>query len=353
MANEGLGDEAPRILGDMTNIFGKRPLSLDLKISTNENKVDRYKESPPKRQKGTGYETRCYRKNKCAIDDKENRRGSAKETCHSTASDYRDYLNKENTRTTDHPFSLCSDNIDSDSNTCGNIEVKMPKHDCELLGSLSGRSSKARESQQEQEERREEGYETDGEETSRNAARNDGEFLNSVSEMEDKINVGNDEAKDPVGKSGSLELFDTSGSSGYRMNDAKEILNLHHAQNSEDAKGKGSVHLDKASAHMLADLHYQDASGRLSAVNRTRKQIRLLEGKNYGLAQTGKTPRDIPKQSVEMELELTQHWKSLFLHTDNVLERETTQLHSTLLRLKELKENCKRDLEISTVSLDD
>lgn len=64
------------------------------------------------------------------------------------------------------------------------------------------------------------------------------------------------------------------------------------------------------------------------AVNRTRKQIRLLEGKNYGLAQTGKTPRDIPKQSVEMELELTQHWKSLFLHTDSVLERETTQLVS-------------------------
>ncbi|KAJ4798727.1 DNA-directed RNA polymerase subunit beta [Rhynchospora pubera] len=97
-------------------------------------------------------------------------------------------------------------------------------------------------------------------------------------------------------------------------------------------------------AYMWTDLHYQDTRGRLSALKRSRRLARMLEGKLHAQHFNRKAVGDSSKQASKMESELMHQWRSLFLHSEHIFSRETSDLHSTLLHLEVLRENCKRDL---------
>ncbi|KAK3159125.1 hypothetical protein QOZ80_2AG0146030 [Eleusine coracana subsp. coracana] len=105
-------------------------------------------------------------------------------------------------------------------------------------------------------------------------------------------------------------------------------------------------------AFMWTDLHYQDARSRLSVLKKSIKRARSLETITHGNEYAANAARYNSGRATEMEFELSQQQRSLFLFTENALVRESTQLHSAFVKLKELRENCKIDLEkISNSSL--
>lgn len=104
-------------------------------------------------------------------------------------------------------------------------------------------------------------------------------------------------------------------------------------------------------AFMWTDLHYQDTRGRLAALKKSIKFARLLGKRSQGDEYSVNAGRYNLKRAAEMEFELYQQQRSLFLHTENVLIRESAQLHSSLVKLKEFRENCKTDLETASSSL--
>ncbi|CAN6186134.1 unnamed protein product [Urochloa humidicola] len=105
-------------------------------------------------------------------------------------------------------------------------------------------------------------------------------------------------------------------------------------------------------ALLFMDLHCQDARSRLSGLKKSIKFARSLEEKSKGNEYSANVAGYNSKRAVEMEFELSQQRRSLFLYTENALVRESTQLHSTFMKLKELRENCKNDVEwISNSSL--
>ncbi|KAG8072424.1 hypothetical protein GUJ93_ZPchr0006g43959 [Zizania palustris] len=107
----------------------------------------------------------------------------------------------------------------------------------------------------------------------------------------------------------------------------------------------------RKAAFMWTDLHYQDARGRLSALRKSIKFARSLGTRSQGNEHAVNPDRYNLKRTTEMEFELSQQQRSLFLHTENVLIRETAQLHSALVKLKDFRENCKTDLEMISSSL--
>ncbi|CAM0944123.1 unnamed protein product [Alopecurus aequalis] len=78
-------------------------------------------------------------------------------------------------------------------------------------------------------------------------------------------------------------------------------------------------------AFMLSDLHYQDARSRLGALKKSIKFARSLEAKRQG----NEYPFNVgahSKRAAQMGFELSQQQRSLFLHTENALVRESAQL---------------------------
>ncbi|VAI49247.1 uncharacterized protein LOC125514564 isoform X2 [Triticum urartu] len=96
-------------------------------------------------------------------------------------------------------------------------------------------------------------------------------------------------------------------------------------------------------AFMWTDLHYQDARSRLGALKKSIKFARSLEAKRQGNEFNADR---YSKRAAEMGFELSQQQRSLFLHTENALVRESAQLHSAVVKLKDLRDNCKKDLKI-------
>ncbi|CAN6239409.1 unnamed protein product [Urochloa humidicola] len=99
-------------------------------------------------------------------------------------------------------------------------------------------------------------------------------------------------------------------------------------------------------AFMFADLLYQDTRSRLSVSKKSIKLARSLEAKkSKGNEYASNVAGFDSERVVGMEFELFQQQRSLFLYTENALVRESTQLNSSFVRVKELRENCKTDLE--------
>ncbi|XP_042433534.1 uncharacterized protein LOC122019947 isoform X1 [Zingiber officinale] len=98
-------------------------------------------------------------------------------------------------------------------------------------------------------------------------------------------------------------------------------------------------------AYIWADLNYQDTRARLAELKKSRRLAKSLEARSCSNKSSTKAARRISDTSASLESELTQQWRSLFLCTENIVAREAFELHDKFLRLKELKENCKRDLE--------
>ncbi|GAB2213974.1 hypothetical protein Droror1_Dr00018303 [Drosera rotundifolia] len=98
-------------------------------------------------------------------------------------------------------------------------------------------------------------------------------------------------------------------------------------------------------AYIWSDLYYQDVKGRITASMKSRqeasdlvKKIEQNEILQLGLGSSSKS------SSSDAEKIMNQ-WKSLFRSMENTFAKEANQLEPKFLALKELRENCKMNLE--------
>ncbi|XP_004504057.1 uncharacterized protein [Cicer arietinum] len=105
-------------------------------------------------------------------------------------------------------------------------------------------------------------------------------------------------------------------------------------------------------AYIWSDLHYQDVKGRLTALRKSQKEARLVVQKFSGINDTH-TIINQQQGGIDpsnLESTLLHQWKSLFVHMENILGHESRQLESSFESLKDLRESCKNDLELSNTS---
>ncbi|XP_042513459.1 uncharacterized protein LOC122088311 [Macadamia integrifolia] len=100
-------------------------------------------------------------------------------------------------------------------------------------------------------------------------------------------------------------------------------------------------------AYIWSDLHFQDVKGRIAALKKSRQEVKICVDRSLNRYETDKNSMANLNKSKELELDLMGKWKSLFLHTEDILICENSQLQSSLLSLKELRGNCKMDLEMN------
>ncbi|XP_039156226.1 uncharacterized protein LOC104415807 [Eucalyptus grandis] len=97
-------------------------------------------------------------------------------------------------------------------------------------------------------------------------------------------------------------------------------------------------------AHMWSDLHYQDIKGRITAVSKSRKEASSLAQKIGTVKDVIHVPGN-SDNSPNLEYALTNQWRSLFLHMEDILVHEGRELQSSYCELKDMREKCKMDLE--------
>lgn len=97
-------------------------------------------------------------------------------------------------------------------------------------------------------------------------------------------------------------------------------------------------------AHMWSDLHYQDIKGRITAVSKSRKEASSLAQKIGTVKDVIHVPGN-SDNSPNLEYALTNQWRSLFLHMEDILVREGRELQSSYCELKDMREKGKMDLE--------
>ncbi|XVE83169.1 hypothetical protein DITRI_Ditri16bG0066200 [Diplodiscus trichospermus] len=87
-------------------------------------------------------------------------------------------------------------------------------------------------------------------------------------------------------------------------------------------------------AYIWSDLHYQDIKGRIAVLKKSQKEASILVH-SQGNA----------KNSSKLESDLTSQWRSLFHNMEDIFVHESNQLQASYIALKDLRENCKTDLE--------
>ncbi|XP_041002929.1 uncharacterized protein LOC121248514 [Juglans microcarpa x Juglans regia] len=122
---------------------------------------------------------------------------------------------------------------------------------------------------------------------------------------------------------------------------------FHEFENAGDNILKGcSCSFCLKAAYILSDLHYQDIKGRIAALKRSQKETSILVQQSCRGKETEIHGQGNCNKLSKLESDLTDHWKSLFLHMEDILIHERNQLQSSFVALKDLRENCKTDLEI-------
>ncbi|KAL7599139.1 hypothetical protein Lser_V15G22389 [Lactuca serriola] len=95
-------------------------------------------------------------------------------------------------------------------------------------------------------------------------------------------------------------------------------------------------------AYMWSDLHYQDIKGRIAAIKKSQKEAGILVERNSRNNEIGKYGQQ--SKFSKLESDLTDKWRSFFLHMEDIFALESNQLESSLLKLRVLREDCKSDL---------
>ncbi|KAJ4878624.1 Uncharacterized protein Rs2_43642 [Raphanus sativus] len=114
-----------------------------------------------------------------------------------------------------------------------------------------------------------------------------------------------------------------------------EIVN--HDMEADDELRSCSCSFCLKAAYIWSDLNYQDIKGRLSVLKKSQKEATSLIQRNGKGEPT----------SVEFD-DVMGQWTTLFLNMDGILARESTRLQDSFVAMKELRENCKIDLERAT-----
>ncbi|KAM0971263.1 hypothetical protein ACFX13_019478 [Malus domestica] len=101
-------------------------------------------------------------------------------------------------------------------------------------------------------------------------------------------------------------------------------------------------------AHILSDLQYQDIKGRIAALKRSKKEASVLVEKSVRGKEINTKGQLHPNKASKSEYDLSSQWRSLFLNMKDVLVHESNHLEDCYVALKNLRDNCKTELEITS-----
>ncbi|XWS33303.1 hypothetical protein CRYUN_Cryun22dG0070000 [Craigia yunnanensis] len=98
-------------------------------------------------------------------------------------------------------------------------------------------------------------------------------------------------------------------------------------------------------AYIWSDLHYQDIKGRIAVLKKSQQEASILVQKCGRGKQIDTHSQGNANKSSKLESDLTSQWKALFLNMEDIFVHESNQLQASYIALKDLRENCKMDLE--------
>ncbi|XP_050376261.1 uncharacterized protein LOC126793703 [Argentina anserina] len=160
----------------------------------------------------------------------------------------------------------------------------------------------------------------------------------------------NDESDPGVGKVGATTFDSTEWSKmptslGCSMARCTTVNAPADLNAGEDNLNDCSCSFCLQAAHILSDLQYQDIKGRITALKKSQKEAGILVQKSFrGKEVDPKGPRH-PNKTSKLESDLSSQWRSLFLHMEDIFVNEGNHLHDKFVTLKELRDNCKMELE--------
>ncbi|XP_038881150.1 uncharacterized protein LOC120072744 [Benincasa hispida] len=97
-------------------------------------------------------------------------------------------------------------------------------------------------------------------------------------------------------------------------------------------------------SYIWSDLHYQDIKGRISALKKSQKDASILAQKSSKEKETYHGQGN--SSNSKLEFDLCGQWMSLFRHMEDTFAHEGNQLQSSFVTLKDLREECKMNLEM-------
>ncbi|GMH31040.1 hypothetical protein Nepgr_032883 [Nepenthes gracilis] len=100
-------------------------------------------------------------------------------------------------------------------------------------------------------------------------------------------------------------------------------------------------------AYIWSDLHYQDAKGRLAASLKSRNETSNLLRRTFDENEVARHGQKNPTKCSTIEADLQNQWKSLFHSVENIFAKESIQVETSYLALKDLREKCKKNLEMT------
>ncbi|XP_041008636.1 uncharacterized protein LOC121252873 [Juglans microcarpa x Juglans regia] len=98
--------------------------------------------------------------------------------------------------------------------------------------------------------------------------------------------------------------------------------------------------------YIWSDLHYQDVKGRIAVLKKTQKETSILVQQSCREKEINVDGQGNNNKLSKLESDLTGHWRSLYLHMGDMLVLERNHLQSNFVALKDLRENCKTDLQM-------
>ncbi|CAA7027157.1 unnamed protein product [Microthlaspi erraticum] len=141
-----------------------------------------------------------------------------------------------------------------------------------------------------------------------------------------------------TGKGQNLRSFEMSRCSNVNKEEEEHV----NQDVGDDLLKSCSCSFCLKAAYIWSDLHYQDIKGRLSALKKSQKMAGSLIQRNVK-----ERPTDFHDSvsSAKLQSSLMGQWRSLFLSMGDILAHESNHLQSSFLTMKELREDCKVDLE--------
>ncbi|XP_018473215.1 uncharacterized protein LOC108844454 [Raphanus sativus] len=160
----------------------------------------------------------------------------------------------------------------------------------------------------------------------------------SSSSNSDDAEIGRKE----LGRCQNVRSFEMSRCSNVVNKEEEEEENV----NDDDLIKSCSCSFCLKAAYIWSDLHYQDIKGRLSALKKSQKVASSLIQRNDNREKPHALVNSVA--SAKLASDLTAQWRSLFLSMGDILAHESNHLQDSFMTMKDLREDCKIDLERAT-----
>ncbi|ESQ31362.1 hypothetical protein EUTSA_v10004547mg [Eutrema salsugineum] len=163
-------------------------------------------------------------------------------------------------------------------------------------------------------------------------------FSSSNSESDDRPSMAATEGMGLLPNSQTIKSFNMNRCSSFDNHDVE----------ADDELKSCSCSFCLKAAYIWSDLHYQDIKGRLSVLKKSQKEASSLIKRNGKGKPTDIHGSENSNNSSNVEFDVMGQWTSLFLNMEGILARESSHLQNSFIAMKELRENCKIDLERAT-----